>query len=223
MYIIPFKKVLRFNSDVEFIIGDCRVGKSNYACAQAQKFIKKGYRVYCNFHMLGTYRFDINDLMVYDFEEGAVMVFDEIASCGLASRGDSYKNSNTPNVIEFFTTYGHYKFEKIIIISPSFQDCIPVVRSRVTGVTVCKKPIITTLLLKPLNFILKLFKKNPIKFTLQKYISKHIDIVNKDGGAPEEVYKWIFLKRTYTFQNKWFKYFDSFTQKNLFKKDWIMW
>lgn len=219
-----FEDKKHFSSMLDFIIGDCGSGKSTLACAYAQKYIRKGYNVYCNFYIEGCRKFTVEDLMTFDFGVGAVIIFDEIASNGLASRGETYKKSNSEKVIEFFTTYRHYKVEHIIIISPSFQDCIPVVRSRVATITVCKSPVILNLLLFPLNIPLLIQQKNPIKLTLRKQILKKIDIVGEGGsGEPREIYFWNVLYRAYTIQNFWYKYFDSFTQKILYNKEWEYW
>lgn len=219
-----FEDKKHFASMLDFIIGDCGSGKSTLACAYAQKYIRKGYNVYCNFYIEGCRKFTVEDLMTFDFGVGAVIIFDEIASNGLASRGETYKKSNSEKVIEFFTTYRHYKVEHIIIISPSFQDCIPVVRSRVSNITVCKTPVILNLLLLPVNIPLLMQQKNPIKITLKKQILKKIDIIGeKKTGEPKEIYYWNTLYRGYTIQNFWYKYFDSFTQKSLYQKDWEYW
>lgn len=219
-----FKNKKKFDSKLDYLIGDCGSGKSTYACSVAQAYRKKGYPVYSNFYIDGTFKFDISDFMKNDFGIGAVIVIDEIASNGLAARGDLHKKSNSQEVVEFFTTYRHYKFQHIIIISPSFQDCIPVVRNRINQIIVCKKPIIIQFLLLPINILLLIFQKNLIQVTLRKYIGKKIDIVGEHGKSePQEVYSWIPFKRGYTVQNLYYKYFDSFTTKPLKSKKWIKW
>lgn len=221
-----YDKRVKFSSKIDFIIGDCGTGKTTLACKMLMKYKKKGYPCYSNVYMHGVRKFTLDDVMTYDFEDGAVIVLDEGATYGLASRGNEYKKNNSSDIIEFFTMYRHYKIERIIIISPSFQDIIPVVRSRVTEITVTKHSILFTLLLLPINLPLILFNKTPITINCCKYIMKKIDIIGaKEGGAsePKEVYKWTPLKIRYFCLNPYFKYFDSYCRKSLLPKDWEYW
>lgn len=224
-YLLEEQKEKVYNSDIELIIGDCGSGKSSVACLVAQKYINLGHKVYSNLYIENCYKFDIDDFMQYDFGIGSVIIFDEGATYGLASRGEQYKKNNSQSVIEFFTTYRHYQVEKIIIISPSFDDILPVVRSRVKEIQVCKKPLIFSALLAPANILLKLTKRRKIKLTLIKYITKKIEIVGekKSGASPKEVYQWIPLKRKYYVQNFSWRFYDSFCKKTLAKKKWTKW
>ena len=218
------KSKKRFDSKLDYIIGDCGSGKSCLAAAYARKYINKGYPVYTNFYLDGAFEFSISDFMKYDFGLGAVVIMDEIASNGLAARGNLHVKSNSQDVVEYFTTYRHYKFQHIFVISPSFQDCIPVVRNRINKIIVCKVPVIVQFLLFTPNIILFLLQKPLIQVTLHKYIKKKIDIVGEHGKSePQEVYSWIPLKRGYTIQNLYYRYFDSFTQKPLQQKKWPLW
>ncbi|MFQ7001879.1 MAG: hypothetical protein ACLRRH_11450 [Clostridium sp.] len=222
-----FKGRKRFDSFFDLLIGDCGSGKSTYGAKLLIDYKKKGYPVYSNIYVQGTRKFDIDDFMTFDFEPGAVVLFDEAATYGLASRGDSYKKSNTAKIIEFFTMYRHYDFQHIIIISPSFQDVIPIVRSRVKNITVVEGTFFLFLLTLPVNIILYLFKKTPIKFGSLRYVFKRIDVIgdNKKGSAsePKEVYNWIPLKRKYFLMNPYFKYFNSYSKKDLPGKAWEVW
>lgn len=222
-----FKGRKRFDSNFDLLIGDCGSGKSTYGAKLLIDYKKKGYPVYSNIYVQGTRKFDIDDFMTFDFEPGAVVLFDEAATYGLASRGDSYKKSNTAKIIEFFTMYRHYDFQHIIIISPSFQDVIPIVRSRVKNITVVEGTFFLFLLTLPVNIILYLFKKTPIKFGSLRYVFKRIDVIgdNKKGSAsePKEVYNWVPLKRKYFLMNPYFKYFDSYSKKYLPGKVWEVW
>lgn len=222
-----FKGRKRFDSNFDLLIGDCGSGKSTYGAKLLIDYKKKGYPVYSNIYVEGTRKFDIDDFMTFDFGPGAVVLFDEAATYGLASRGDSYKKSNTAKIIEFFTMYRHYDFQHIIIISPSFQDVIPVVRSRVKNITVVETASFLSFLLFPVNFILYLFRKSPIKFGSLRYVFKRIDVIgdNKRGSAsePKEVYNWIPFRRKYFLMNPYFKYFNSYSRKDLPGKAWEVW
>lgn len=208
--------------DLDFVIGDCGSGKSTYASKLAQKYLKKGYPVYSTTFIRGCRILKIDDLMSYDLEENAVVILDEATSQGLGTRGNTYKKNSTGNVNEFFTMCRHYKVRKIIVISPSFQDVLPVIRSRVKYVSVCKLPLIFSTLLLPFNILLVLFKFYPIKITLVKFVGKKIIIPKNDTGASEpiESFQWIPLKRKYFIQNLYRPFFDSFCQKSLLKNHW---
>ena len=222
-----YEKCKKFHSNIDFIIGDCGTGKSTLAAKIGLEYLKKGYPCYSNVYIEGFRQYTIDDLMKYDLGDGYVLILDEAATYGLASRGDNHKKNNTPNVIEFFTMYRHYKAEKIIIISPSFQDIIPVVRSRINTIWVCKKPFFIDLLLFPVNLILSIFQKNTINIGLVKFITKSIDVIGsmKEGSAsePKEVYRWMPVKRKYFLQNPIYKYFDSYCRRPLEHKDWNVW
>ena len=107
---------------ISLIIGDCGSGKSVEGARMCAKYMKKGYKVYSNLYLQGAYKFDLSDLMNYDFGENSVLFIDEAASHGLGSRGSMYKNTITTNIVEFMTMYRHYKVKEIIIVSPSFAD-----------------------------------------------------------------------------------------------------
>lgn len=208
--------------DLDFIIGDCGSGKSTYASKLACKYLKKGYPVYSTTFIRGCRKLVIDDLMSFDLEENAVVILDEATSQGLGTRGNTYKKNSTGNVNEFFTMCRHYKVRKIIVISPSFQDVLPVIRARVKQVSVCKFPLIFSTLLLPVNILLILFKFYPVKLTLVKFVGKKIIIPKNETGASEpiESFQWVPLKRKYFIQNWYRPFFDSFCQKTLLKKDW---
>lgn len=222
-----YKNCKKFKSNLQFIIGDCGAGKTTYAAKVASQYLKKGYPVYSNIYIEGCRQFVIEDLMTYEFGDGAVVILDEGATYGLASRGDAHKKSNSPKVIEYFTMYRHYKVQEIIIISPSFQDIIPVVRSRVKKIYVVRNSILFSLLLLPINIPLALFQKNLIRVSSIKFITKKIEVVgdgkNGSGSEPREIYKWVPITRKFFIQNLYYKYFDSYSRKELPSKIWHVW
>lgn len=213
--------------DVDYIIGDCGSGKTTYAVSQACKYLRQGHTVYSNIFIPGCFQFDLDDFMKYQLDEDCIIIIDEGATNGLASRGDLHKNSNKPNIVEGFTMYRHYKIKKIIVISPSFQDCIPIVRARVSTISVCKSPVITSLLLLPINIVLKLNGFVPIKVTLVKFVNKKIVIPksndNNSQSEPIESYFWNIFKRKYVLCNKYYDNFDSYSKKKLIKKIFKRW
>ena len=188
---------------ISLIIGDCGSGKSVEGARMCAKYMKKGYKVYSNLYLQGAYKFDLSDLMNYDFGENSVLFIDEAASHGLGSRGSMYKNTITTNIVEFMTMYRHYKVKEIIIVSPSFADVIPVVRDNATNIIVVKKSIFNLL---GFNKIRRIWKKVDIK-----------------EGEPKMVYDFIFLSTRLHFRQHIFKLYDSYTRKELNKKEFIAW
>lgn len=214
--------------DVELVIGDCGSGKSVYLVSQAIKYLRMGFPVYSTTPIHDCRIITVNDLMNYDLEENAIIIFDEGASMGLGARGELARKNSNSNVVEFFTMNRHYKVRKIIIASPSFADVIPVVRSRVKTVTVTKSPFFINFLLLPINFFMKIFKKDKIKVTLLRYIGKTICLPSSDtmkkSAEPQETFYWLSaLNRKYVLQNKYYKYFNTYSCKELPKKNWSVW
>lgn len=224
MYIKKNSKVKNHDSKFDFIIGDCGAGKTSYACSVGMKYLKKGYLVYSNVYMEGFRKFDLSDLMKYEFGKGAIIIYDEAATYGLNSRGNASRINTTQEVVEFFTMYRHYAVERIIIISPSFQDVVPVVRNRVVNITVIEHSKLFDFLLFPINIFLR---EHKIRISHVGTIKKRLGIVGfslnkKEGGEPKEVYfkvpslKYFILNFTY-------KYFNSFSRKELKHKVWHVW
>lgn len=209
MTIKKYKENRRPSANVELVIGDCGAGKSAYATTMALKYIKKGYKVFSNIPLIGAYKIDIDDFGNYELPDKSVIIFDEAATYGLASRGSSYKDSNKPNVITFFTMYRHFKVEKMFIISPSFQDVIPIVRSRINKITVVKKSIF-----------------NMFGFGCTKSITKTLDICSSGattGGEPREVYKWKILSLRYHYRKRAFAKYDSYSNESYSKLKLAKW
>ena len=211
----------KFDS-VEFIMGNCGSDKTLYAVKQLMKYKKKGYPIYSNVFVRGARKISLDDLMKYDLEENAVVLIDEGAVYGLASRGSAYKTSNKSNIIEFFNMQRHYKVRKVIVISPSFQDVIPIVRARVKGVTIIRKSLLFNLLLLPINLILLLLHFQPWVFSSATFVNKKIIVPKSKGEAVEPIESFVSLPlfRKFTFNNLYYKYFNSFCRKELPSHDW---
>lgn len=193
-------------SKVELVIGDCGSGKTTQATLYAVKYMKKNYPVYSNMFIKGAFKLDLSDLMQYELGEDAVVIIDEAASHGLNSRGTAYKESNKQNIIEFFTMYRHYLVKHVIVISPSFQDVIPIVRSRADIITCTKRSLF--------NFV---------GFNKTKRIAKKIDIDKQGGTEPREVYFWQLLSTRLWWRKSAFKIFNSFSRKELKDKEFEVW
>lgn len=205
------KQNLKVRSNIELVIGDCGSGKSCYVALRARKWLKKGYNVFSNMHIEGCFQFDLTDLLTYDFKidnKPYVIIIDEASAFGLGSRGELHKNNNKQNIIEFFTQYRHYKSHMVYVVAPSFQDILPVVRSRCDTLVVVKRTLF------------KMF--GMLKF---RKIYKEIDIVgNHDvGSEPKEVYYWGMFTTRYKFKFLAYKMFDTYACKVLKVKNFKKW
>ncbi len=199
-----FKFFYKEKSKVYFVIGDCGAGKTSYAVRKAQKLMKKDYPVYSNFFIKGAYKLQLSDLMQYCMEDNAVVIIDEGVSQGLSSRGSAAKQNSTPNVVEYFSTFRHYKAKLIIVISPSFEDIIPAVRNRSNKVLYITNSILSN-----------------IGVGKYKLIKKHVDIVGEN--PPREYFHFLPLFRFFYLTAPTFKMYDSFVRKTLFVKVWHKW
>lgn len=194
---------LPFKCNVTIVIGDCGAGKTSYGVRMAQKYMKKGYPVYSNTYIKGAYKWSLSDFMVNDMEDNAMIILDEAAVNGLASRGNSYKDSNKSNVIEGFSMYRHYKIHEIFVICPSFADIIPIVRARATRIRyVCKSPLLRRL-----------------GIGKYKLIIKKVDIP-VGATEPVETFKFVPFLRGFYFMFPAFHMYDSFSRKELNKKEY---
>ncbi len=188
---------------ISLIIGDCGAGKSVQGAKMCIKYLNKGYNVYSNLYLQGAKKLELTDLMQYEFGENAVIFIDEAASHGLGSRGSMYKNSITSNIVEFMTMYRHYKVKEIIIVSPSFNDVIPVVRDNATNIIVVKKSIF-----------------NILGFNKTKNILKYVSIKE---GEPKMVFDFVPFSTRLHYRRNVFKYYDSYTRKDLQEKVFEYW
>lgn len=215
---------------VDFLIGQRGSGKSTLACKLLLKYKEKGYNVYSNTYLEGARKFRLEDLMVYDFGPYAVLWIDEGAVSGLATRGNQYKKSNTDNIIKFFQEFRRFKFEKVIITCPDFDDVIPAARNAAENIVYIQRSKLFGFIFCIPNFILRLTHKPTLDFSVCKYCGQVTDIIGgSDGkkigrkkGQLQKVQYWK-LGRSYFFLNRYRKYFTSFTQEKLTEREWSTW
>lgn len=192
---------------ITMIIGTQGGGKSVQAVLMAKKYMKKGYKVYSNLFIEGTYKVELEDLMTYELDENCVVVLDEGASMGLGSRGTSYKKNNKDNIIELFTMHRHYKIQDIIVVSPSFGDVLPIIRDNANRILLVKKSIF-----------------NIFHFNCVKEIGRAVAL-QSNGGTQEPsmtyFYRGIFPR--YYYRKKAYSSYNTYSKRVLMKKEFIKW
>lgn len=92
-------------------------GKSTLIAKLSQDYIKKGYKVYSNIDVAGTYKYDPSDIGLYTFEENSIVFCDEI---GIIWNNRNYKEFKQC-VIEWFKYQRKYKI-RMYAFSQSAED-----------------------------------------------------------------------------------------------------
>lgn len=98
------------------VFGKKGSGKTTLMCKLAMKYSKKGYKVYCNSYIPGSYYFDTADLGLVDFGENSVLLVDEV---GMIWDNRDFKNFK-PHVRDYFKYQRHYK-HIVYLFSQSFD------------------------------------------------------------------------------------------------------
>jgi hypothetical protein len=122
---------------IEIVMGKPGSGKSTYCALEAKKYMKKGYKVWSNVDISGTYMLNVKeDLMKYHIENGLVII-DE---AGKEFNARDFKKF-TMNLFEFFTLHRHYKLK--IILAVQFWDRLDkVIRELVRRIYIVRPTII---------------------------------------------------------------------------------
>ena len=98
------------------VFGKKGSGKSTLMCKLALKYTKKGFKVYCNSYIPGTYYFDAADVGFYHFPEKSVLLIDEV---GMIWDNRDFK-SFKKEVRDYFKLQRHYK-HIVYLFSQSFD------------------------------------------------------------------------------------------------------
>lgn len=98
------------------VFGKKGSGKSTFMCKQAIKYSKKGYKVYCNTYIPGTYYFDASDIGFFFFPENSVLLVDEV---GMIWDNRDFK-SFKKEVRDYFKLQRHYR-HIVFLFSQSFD------------------------------------------------------------------------------------------------------
>lgn len=181
------------------VFGKKGSGKSTLMCKLALKYSKKGYTVYCNSYIPGTYYFDATDVGFYHFPENSVLLIDEVGMIWDSRDFKSFKKE----VRDYFKLQRHYK-HIVYLFSQSFDvdkklrdltdnmymitnvmNCFSVARRVTKVITVShgdknssgESKIIDDYRIDPLIF----FMFGSIKFT---YIPKYVKYFNSFDVSP---------------------------------------
>ncbi len=98
------------------VFGKKGSGKSTLMCKLAIKYSKKGYHVYCNSYIPGTYYFDAADVGFYHFPENSVLLIDEVGMIWDSRDFKSFKKE----VRDYFKLQRHYR-HIVFLFSQSFD------------------------------------------------------------------------------------------------------
>lgn len=98
------------------VFGKKGSGKSTLMCKLALRYSKKGFRVYCNSYIPGTYYFDAEDVGFYHFPENSVLLIDEV---GMIWDNRDFK-SFKKEVRDYFKLQRHYK-HIVFLFSQTFD------------------------------------------------------------------------------------------------------
>lgn len=98
------------------IFGKKGSGKTTWIAKYSQQYLKKGYKVYCNIDIPGTYKYDPQQIGLNTFEPGSVVFCDEV---GLIWHNRDFKNFKKC-VIEWFKYQRQYKI-RMYLFSQTFD------------------------------------------------------------------------------------------------------
>ncbi|WP_368272584.1 zonular occludens toxin domain-containing protein [Enterocloster lavalensis] len=98
------------------VFGKKGSGKSMLMCKLALKYGKRGFTVYCNSYIPGTYYFDAADVGFYHFPENSVLLVDEV---GMIWDNRDFK-SFKKEVRDYFKLQRHYR-HIVFLFSQSFD------------------------------------------------------------------------------------------------------
>lgn len=202
--IFTFYFSIRFRPKYKFYhcIGKPGSGKTTTMVKLAHKYNKKGYTVYANVDIPGTYRIEDSDITKYELKRNSVLLIDEI---GLIFDNRNYKNF-TPDQRDWWKLYRH---RKLIIWSFSQDmDIDKKVRKLLTDIFV----------------VVNYFGI----YTVLKKVKRKFPVISKDHDGESQItdeYRVSpfitapFGGRIYVFIPRWARLFDSFSAKPLPEKE----
>lgn len=97
---------------ITIVMGSPGVGKSTYLALQARKAIKKGIKVYSNYHMLGCYKVDPNFDFGNTLIEDALVIVDE---AGQEHNSRDWQRFSKDCYL-FYSQHRHYNLDIILAV-----------------------------------------------------------------------------------------------------------
>ncbi len=167
-------------------------GKTTALAMLVSKFRKKKYTVYANFECKDTIRIKWSDIGTYSFKDSVVLI-DE---AGIDLNNRKFMEM-TAKQIEYLKTHRHYRCE-MWFASQAHDDIDITVRRLAQRYYIVSRTFF--------NFITK-------KFCLRA-ISKRIGI-DKNTHQVVDLYEFVLFSKWKFKGKKYWKYFDSFSQKPL--------
>ncbi len=98
------------------VFGKKGSGKTTLMCKMALKYRKKGWHVYSNVHIPGTYHFDTVDIGVAHFPENSILLIDEV---GLVWDNRNFKSF--PEHVKVYFKYQRQYKHIVYLFSQSFD------------------------------------------------------------------------------------------------------
>lgn len=93
---------------INMYMGKMGCGKTTHIARESQKYIKKGYKVYCNFELPGTFLYDPRELKSTTFEPNSIVFLDEI---GIIFNNRQFSKTWDFGYTEFFKFCRQYKVQ----------------------------------------------------------------------------------------------------------------
>lgn len=186
------------------VFGKKGSGKSTLMCKQAIKYRKKGYKVYSNVYIPGTYLIENSDVGYFHMDCNSCVLLDEV---GMIWDNRDYKSFQKP-VRNYFKLQRHYR-HVVFLFSQSFD--------------IDKK-------LRDLTDNMYMITNFMNCFSVARRITKVITISHGDKNSTGEskliddykldpLFFWFLGSVKFTYIPKYIKYFDSFEAPPLPEKE----
>lgn len=191
---------------ISILLGVPGAGKTTELTKIARKGMKQGKTVFSNCYIEGCNILNAREDLGKYLIENSVIIIDE-GGTEFDNRG--WKNFNR-RLTRWFKLHRHYKCD--VYLSSQDYDIDKKIRDLAVEIWVIRKSLIPYCLSKKLI-------KSKIDIDENKKIGqKGQNIIKTFRYMP-----WILGGKKYTFGPRWWKYFDSYYQDNLMKKEWKTW
>lgn len=193
---------MKFKTGIEIIMGKPGSGKSTYGAWLAKKYLDKGYPVWSNTPIAGTYQFNLrNDAMIYDMSNGLVII-DE---AGIEMDSRDFKNF-PKNLVEFFKLHRHYNL-RVVVLTQYWDDVDKKVRVLCNRIAIIQKTIFSPLFILMKDVVPRITIDEETEQIVEKYNFRPVL-----AGGHHYVYKRL----------AW-KLFNTHERKELVQRDWQVW